>query len=174
MAGIELTDMGGQLLMTPAQSYADFGRELLYTAKTDADRQYVKAFHGAVRGRQKSFLLPTNKPDLVAVTPAIASSVLVVHGNVAGFGDYAGDWFGSAAQAHLQILYTSGAVDYVTVSFALDNHDGTESLQLDRVITGTIRTISFLEVCRLDTDAIVVTYQDGTGSTKLPVRVVQS
>lgn len=174
MAGIELTDNGGALLMTPAQPFSDFGREIDYTAKSDADRQYVKAFHGAVRGRQKPFLLPTWKPDLVAVTPAIASSVLVIHGNATGYGDYAGQYFGSLAQAHLQVLYTNNAIDYVTVSFALDNHDGTESLQLDRSITGTIKTISFLEVCRLDTDAIVVNYQDGTGSVKLPCRVVQS
>lgn len=174
MMGIELTDFGGALLMTSAQAFSDFGREIDYTAKSDADRQYVKAFHGATRGRQKSFLLPTWKPDLVAVTPAIASSVLVIHGNATGYGDYAGQYFGSLAQAHLQVLYTNGSIDYVTVSFALDNHDGTESLQLDRSITGTIKMISFLEVCRLDTDAIVVNYQDGTGSVKLPCRVVQS
>lgn len=174
MAGISLTDLGGVILNTPTQAFSDFSRQIDVHFKTDQRRQNLKAFLGAVKGRQCTFLMPTWRPDLVPLSTSIAGSVLNVHGGVRGYTDYAGQFLGSLAHAHLQVLYTSGTIDYVTVTDATDHHDGTEALQLDRSITGTIRMVSFLETCRLDSDAAPVVYNGGVGRSTIPARVVQS
>jgi hypothetical protein len=173
VSGIDITDTGGVLTMTAPQSYSDFARELSFHTKNDADRQFWKAFMGATCGRQKAFLLPTDRPDLVPLLTTISGSLLTVLGGITGFADYAGQWFGSGAQARLKVLFTNGVANYVNVTDSVDNHNGTESLQLDRSLTGTIARISFLETCRFDTDDFPVTYADGTGYLKVPVMAVQ-
>jgi hypothetical protein len=124
---------------------------------------------------QGSSCLPTWKPDLLPVTDASTERAQGQEpGERLGQTDYAGQWFASPAQQHLQLLLTSGAVAYVQVSAVADNLDGTQSLQLDRGVAGAIAMVSFLETARLDTDTVVVQYAaNGVGRATVPVRVVR-
>lgn len=174
LSGSEITDRGGVLLMTGPRAVADIAREIIARLHTYADRQYLKKFHGTVRGQQIAFLLPTWQPDLIPLSDASTSLLTVKGPPLVGVNDYAAAWFQSPAHQHIQLLKTDGSVAYRTVTDAVNHGDGTSDLQLDSSLAGALARVSFLEVCRLATDDIVVRYDGGgVGESRIPCQVVQ-
>lgn len=171
--GTEISDRGGLLLMTARQDNPDVAREIRVRCHTDADRQWLKKFQGTVFGCQRTFLLPTWDPDLVPLSDA-STGVLTVVGPPAASQDYASIWAQSGAHQHLQLLKTDGTVAYRTVMDAANNGDGTSDILLDTALSGALARVSFLELCRFDSDDIVVRYETaGVGDAVIPARVVQ-
>ena len=167
----EIADRGGALVtVASTQTVTDFSREILFTIRADADRQLLKAFLGAVQGRQKVFLLPTWRPDFTATSDA-STSVLTA----TSYNDLSLWWSDSSAHQHLQLLMADGTVNYVQIEDVSGGvFPSSFTIQLDRGVTGAIAMVSFLEQCRLDTDDIVVRYIDGVvGQVRIPCRVVQ-
>jgi hypothetical protein len=174
MSGSEIIDRGGVLWMTAPRSVADIARDIFARVHTDADRQYLKAFHGTVRGQQVAFLLPTWQPDLIPLSDASTSLLTVKGPPLVGVNNYAAEWFASPAHQHIQLLKTDGTVAYRTVTDAVNHNDGTSDLQLDSALAGALSRVSFLEKCRFATDDIVVKYDGaGIGESRIPVQVVQ-
>lgn len=168
----ETIDRGGAIQQVGMQAVADVAREILVTLRNDADRQYLKAFLGTVRGKHKAFLLPTWKPDLLPIGDASSGS-LTFEGPSWGRINY-GEWFASDAHKVLRVELTSGAVRYEDVFDWGDNHDGTQTVLLAAGFANPIAMVSLMETCRLDTDDVPIQAQGGgVGTCRIPVHVVQ-
>lgn len=171
--GTAITDFGGVLLLTAPLPVSGIPRRIDYSFNTPADRQYLKAFHGATKGQQCVFLLPTWRPDFVPVGDASAGT-LKIKSQSGGGTDYAGGWFPHPGLRHVQLVLADGSVHYRTVTDATDNLDGTQTLQLDSALAGTLSMASIAATCRLASDDIVVKYSaGGVGKASIPVLVVQ-
>jgi hypothetical protein len=167
--GAEMLDVGGAIQQYGPQLVSKIARELRYTIRTDADRQWLKAFLGAVVGKQKSFYLPSWRADFTVTGTSFGNQVITYNSTTA----YAGQWSLTGAHNQVQVITTTGAVLYRTIVAATDNGDGTETMQLDSGFAGTVAAISFLERCRLDQDEITVTWAKSVGTVALQAMVTK-
>jgi hypothetical protein len=167
-SGAELVDLGA--LVTAQQVYdrADWGRAIGIHSSRRADWQWFKLFLDTVRGRWKSFLLPTGRPDLVAEGDA-SSGTLTITESVT---DYVADWWPSLAHRRLAIVLADGTVAYRSVASAVDN-GATQALTLSASVAGAIDHVEFLELVRLDSDEVQVTFTGTAFRAQLDARVVQ-
>lgn len=170
----ELVDLGALPFGAGPATAPDWVRPVRYAALgPGSEWQWFKAFVRIVLGRQKSFLLSTNRPDLVFVS--ITGNLLKVQSAaVTGSGDYTA-WYTSLAHRRLAITKADGSVQYVAVTLTpATNGDGTLTLTLDTAVTGAaITTISLLEQVRFDngdTDDFAVTWDGAQWSVELQAR----
>lgn len=166
----EVVDLGALPFGIGGATVPDWQRSLKIRSSSTADWQWFKGFIRHARGQQGAFLLSTNRPDLAPVSYGSAGLV-VQSASVAGGGDYV-SWFASTAHRRLAVTSTVG-ITYVTVVDVTDNGNGTLALALDSVISGTISKVSFLELVRLDSDDVEVTWDGGTFTADLSVVTVQ-
>ena len=68
---------------------------------------------------------------------------------------------------------STGTILYRTISAAVDNLDGTQTLTMNASVTGTVVMCSLLETCRLDDDELRIVYTGQRGDVQLQARVVQ-
>jgi hypothetical protein len=113
----------------------------------------LRAFILARYGMLKPFWNPTWDADLVLAEAATSGSSVI---NIQSM-DYTRFFFPDPARRYLALLSRAGAANrYVTVTGAIDNGDGTESLTLSAALTSDIPVdttmISFLAFCRLSSD----------------------
>lgn len=172
--GLELIGApGGAYYARTSMTQSRIRRRARYTIRTAAERQWFRAFLAAARGRQVAFLLPTWTPDLtVAVQPLPAATTL----RILATPDYVTLWFPSLAHRHLQLGFADGSIGYVTVTAAVDNGDGTQTLTVTSVgaMTSAIVMVSLLERVRFDQDEFVVTSAANViGVVDLELLVVQ-
>lgn len=149
---IEIHDYGAVIAASSSVNYSDIHRSHEFHINGDADRQYWKKFLATVRGRQRAFLLPTWRDDLIAAANPAGTALLV-----ASTPSYIA-WFSSLAHKRLQIELADGSVNYRTASGVVNNGDGTHTVTLTASITGTVEKISLLEQCRLANDEVTVEY----------------
>jgi hypothetical protein len=172
--GTELVDRGAQIKNVGRWKFGEFGRGVRYVMETDDERQWLKKFLGTVMGRQKPFLLSTYEPDLVIASGDASTGTIKVYGPpTVGAGDYTGVWARSNAHTRLQFTKADGTVVRRAIADQTDNGDGTQDILLDSAFTGAISKVSFLELCRLESDEAVIEWRDGFGVTELVARVVQ-
>lgn len=173
LLGTEIIDRHAALSIFSAWSFADFRRLISLDVADDIDRQYIKAFIGAVRGQQRVFMLPTWKPDLVLASgDASTGSILVVSASGGGI-DYLSFFANSTAHRGLQFLMADGSVHYTFAFDCVDNLDGTVTILLDDVFIGAISMVSLMEKVRFDTDDFSIDWPEEVGQFSAPVRVVQ-
>ena len=165
----DLIDLGGVPGNVGSAVAVDIGRQVSIASDTIADWQWLKAFLGAVLGRQKRFLLSTSRPDLVMSSNPGSSLLIVFTGT--SYGDPT--QYADAAHQRLAITKTDGSVQYVAITGISQNFDGTDTLSLDQTVTGTVAMISFFETCRFEADSMDVTWTDTTFSFTAMARVVQ-
>lgn len=149
-------DAGALPIAAGGAAVIDEGRSIIIQSSSPATWQYFKAFLFTVKGRFATFLRPTWQPDLVFDSNPGSATLKIKSNAVAGAGNYLTYFNNSSAQKRLQILKTDGTVQYVIVSAAGDNGDGTITLNLSATVTATVDMISFLETCRLDSDDITI------------------
>lgn len=175
VAGSEALDLGAL-----PSGFGDFTvptwtRPLRYTSSDPNEWQWLKAFLRLCRGRQRAFLLSTNRPDLLWIAN-VSGGIKVQSSSVAGAGDYA-SWWTSAAHRRLAITTSDGAISYVTVLNApTDNGDGTLTLPLDSIPSLSVTQISIAEQVRFDnndSDDIAITWDGGTFAIDAVVRATQ-
>lgn len=181
LVGVNVLDFGAVHTSTRSRTWPKVRRGHQYVVQSQADRQFFYKFLQAVRGRQKTFLLPTWVHDLlVAVQPTGASLRVKIPPvyQEAGF-DYV-SFFASEAHKRLQLEMTDGSILYREVSATLDNGDGTRSLTLDASVDTSganpdVAMVSFLETVRLDSDVIETVWRWGEvrGELSLAAMVVQ-
>jgi len=173
-SGVEIQDAGGAIATTWPRTVSDIRRSHRWqVANTAAERQWWKLFLYTVRGRQKPFLLSTYQHDLVAASNPAGTSLIVEGPPTTGAADYVTDWWPSLAHRRLHIVDTAGASSYRAVTAAVDNLDGTQTLTIAS-LTATVARISFLELCRFDTDEVVTEYSGpDVGEISPEIMVVQ-
>ncbi len=145
----------------------DWLRAVRAEASTSTDWQWFKAFLMTVRGRSRTFLLPTNRPDLVAESDA-STGTLTISG-----ADYVSSWWPSQAHRRIRIVFTDGTFVFRTVTAAVDNGDGTQDLTLASAAAGTIDRVELLELVRLRDDEIAVKWRDYVFESSFNAQVVQ-
>jgi hypothetical protein len=154
-SGAELVDLGGRVTTVGERTQGNWDRPIAIDSSKIADWQWFKAFLDTVRGQQMPFLLPTGSPDLVPIGDASAGTLLV-EGPPAM--DYVTDWFPSLAHRRLRLLKADNTFAYRTVTGAIDNGNGTQTLTLASSLAGALSRVEFLETCRLEKPEITVSF----------------
>jgi len=167
----EIVDLGALPFSIGGAAVPNWQRSIRMRSTSRDDWQWLKAFVRRLRGRQGAFLLPTNRPDLVPVG-IVSGGVTVQSPTVIGAGDYT-SWFVSLAHRKLAIATTDGAVQYAGVTDTHDNGDGTITLTLDSGVFGTLAKISFLELVRLTSDDVEVSWDGAVFTCDLGAVSVQ-
>jgi hypothetical protein len=149
------------------QERPDWRREIRVESSESSEAQWLKAMLMQLRGRARTFLLPTGRPDLVAIGDASGGTLDI------SAPDYVSAWWPSTAHRRIKIVFDDGTSAYRTVIAAIDNGNGTQTLTLASAAPGTIARVELLELCRLDSDAVPWRWQDFTHATQLTAKVVQ-
>jgi len=157
-AGLTVLDAGAAREVIQRRDAADIRREHTFRWAAPAYRQLWKAFLYRQRGRCKPCLLSTFRDDLVLRSqPSIAATTLVVEDR----DDYLAWFAASAAQARLA-LATADGTQYVKVTNAVASASDTITLTISAGVANVpITRVSFLELCRFDTDDVVVKIDQG-------------
>lgn len=171
----EAQDLGGLPFIAGQASVPDWGRSLVLVRELGGEWQWIKKFLDTVKGRFKSFWLASWRPDLVYVSKA-AGSVTVTSGENAG--DVFAWW--PQHRTYLQIWQADGTLTYVRITAAVDNGNGTVTLTIvdaaDAAVTlsgSAVSMVSWLELVRLESDEVTVTFSDFNFAVSLTARVVQ-
>jgi hypothetical protein len=163
--GAELVDLGGKVSAIGDYTAPQWGRTLMFRSHRRADWQWIKAFLHTVRGRWKTFLVGTGRPDLVPVS--LIANELIISG-----ADYLNDWYPSLAHRRLWLTYADGTSAAFGVTLAEVVTASTQRLYLSASPASLPVRVEFLETCRLEEDEIAVTCGEAYEAT-IRARVVQ-
>ncbi len=165
----DIVSLGAIPFSVATVSAPDAGRQILFESSTAPEWQWLKLFLGTVKGSWKSFYLPTWRADMLYAARATVTSLTRL--TVAEADIFA--WF-PYQRTHLQILQADGTVTYATITLALDNGDGTADIQLDVLLTSEdVAMISWLDLCRLEQDAVTVQFESASYKASLQARAIQ-
>lgn len=154
--GVAMLDAGTAIGAMQKLDQAQWTRQISAFSNDPATWQWLKLFFDTVKGRWKSFLLRSYRPDLVAIGNA-SSGTLTVDGSQQS---YVESWYPSTAHRRLAIVLADGSVNYRTVE-STGGAGATEDLVLDSPLAGTIERVELLETVRLDSDEVSVTWGRG-------------
>jgi hypothetical protein len=138
----------------------------------EADFDYFRLFLETMRGKQKSFYIPSYRQDLsLNSVPADSAGILDIKGL-----RYSGFYFDNPAFKQLAIFTASG-VHYTVVSSVTPDVNLNDQVQLATPLpTGAgwtqISAISFLMLSRLASDEIALTHQSLDTFITLPIKSV--
>lgn len=169
----EVEDGGGKFAVGQVRAISDVLRQINMTVKSDERRQWLRLFFHTCKGMGLPFWLPTWRDDLLKVTNMVAGQMTIYGPPTLGAGDYATQWFTSNSHRHLQLLLTDGTVRYKLVSGVIDNGNGTQTITFSDIDTQAIQKISFLELCRFDSDELVINWSGYIATTSLMARTVE-
>ncbi len=167
-------DMGGLPFTAQTAKVPDWGRAITMDTMLGDEWQWAKRILWTLKGRFLSFWLPTWRADLRPVS--VGTGTLTVTD-----GDAAGDvrtWY-PLHRRDLQCRAADGTVTYVRIASATNNGDGTTTLALVdegdvAVSLGAVpQTVSWLELCHLESDEVPVTFQGRQFKFSIQARVVQ-
>ena len=179
-AGVQWQDAGGAVSLSSLWTRAKLRQTGTWLIRTATERQAWRALLASLRGRFRAFLIPTWRPDLrVHTAPAGSATTLRVYAE-----DYAipgapgSTWFDSPAHKRIQIEFADGSVVYRTVT-AVTSGLGYYALTIaalpSTIPGGSVRTVSFLELSRLDQDVVSIEYVNGwTGRVTLRIVTVDA
>lgn len=161
-------DAGGAVSQISTWATGRRMRGAEYLIATPAERQAWKVWLLAVRGRLRPFLAPTWRPDAtIHAQPAGGATSLRLVESLA-------DLAPLAAAGRVQVEYADGSVDYRIVSGITDagayRSAAITSALPGSIPGGSVRVVSILETCRLDTDDVQIEYRgDWIGRVTLPL-----
>jgi hypothetical protein len=171
----DVEDMGGLPFAVGAANVPDWGRSLSYTRALRPQWQWLKRFLDTVKGRFKSFWLPTFAEDLLPLSASVGTLTIES-------GSDAGDFFTwwPTHRTCLQIRQADGTITYAQIDSAIDNGDETITIDIvdgdDVAITlsgSAVVLVSWLDLCRLESDEVTVAFDSGKFSMQAQARVVQ-
>lgn len=168
----EVQDLGGLPFAAGSAAVPDWGRRIALSRALLVEWQWAKKFLDTVKGRWKSFWLPTYRPDLVPVSKA-AGTLTVESGESDVFA-----WW-PLQRTTLAVRYTSGTWVYLQIADATDNFDGTVTLDItdedDNPVTlaSVPELVCWLERCRLESDEVGIAFTDARFSVSMLGRAVQ-
>lgn len=162
---VELVDLGGAVDQIGPARQPDWGRGIKFSRLDPKERQWLLAFMYAVNGCRRAFWLASWRKDLTPIQ--LSPGTLKIDGTV---GDFFG-WY-PAQRSYLQVQDSTGAVQYVQITSAVDNGDGTFSLSITSSnaayntggggapIVPTL--VSWLDLCRFESNDFEIAYSQGT------------
>ena len=161
-------DAGGAVSQLSTWDAGKRRRAVEFMIATPAERQAWKVWLLAVRGMLRPFLAPTWRPDAtLQAQPAGGATALRLAESLA-------DLAPLADAGRVQVEYADGSVDYRIVSGVTDA-GAYRSAAITAALPGSIpggsvRTVSILETCRLDSDDVQIEYRgDWIGRIALPL-----
>lgn len=165
----EILDLGGIPANVGQSEVPDWGRVVAIRRRLGPDFQWFKRFTSYVRGAQKTFYLPTWRKDLTPVTSGVGTLT------IAGVNDASGAFFTWYPYRNaIQVQQADGTITYATISNAVDNNDGTVTLTIGTTLSGSaIIMVSWLEVCRFETDDFPVRFEGHEFTMATLARAVQ-
>jgi hypothetical protein len=173
----DLVDLGSLLEIKSNQSVADGTRQIKYRSASRAEWQWLKLFLATVRGRNKRFVLPTGRPDLVGLAIGGGGTTLDVEAPPAAYAaDYLNEWYPSIAHRLLQLVWKDGTYDLIFADGVTDLGTGVQRIALDTTASqafANLARISFAETVRLDTDEPPITWNATTFAIDVTAKVVQ-
>ncbi len=119
--------------------------------------QWLKLFLSTVQGRRRAFWLPTWRNDLAALE--IGTNSITIEGPGESSGDFFA-WYPSLRD-RIQTIEDDGTVTYTQITGATDNGDGTVTLTIAATLASVPTLVSWLELCRFESDDFPVKF---TGS----------
>ncbi len=149
-------DYGGAINVSSGQDFSKIFRSLEFSISDRDDLQFWKLFIDSLSGRREPFYLPTFRSDLILTSqPDIGGSVLLVDSDP----NYVTDWWISIGHKSIVLTNLDGNRLYRDIVSAVDNGDGTVTLNLDTPLPGTagestITLIEFLELVHLGSDIV--------------------
>lgn len=161
-------DAGGAVSQISTWAAGRRSRAAEYRIATPAERQAWKVWLLAVRGMLRPFLAPTWRPDAtLQAQPAGGATALRLAESLA-------DLAPLADAGRVQVEYADGSVDYRIVSGVTDagayRSAAITSALPGSIPGGSVRTVSILEMCRLDSDDVQIEYRgDWIGRIALPL-----
>ena len=152
-----------------AATTADYGRQLAITRTDTGEWQWLKKFLWAVRGRWKAWWFPTYRRDLEPASDVSAGGTTLDVD--AEHGDFWAWW--STHRQHVAV-YQGDSVYYVEITAAvLGSGVITLTLAGDLPDDGPVDMVSWLDLCRLESDSVTVRWQGSTFSVSELARAVQ-
>ena len=173
---IERIDFGGRVQLESLQTRASITNSRSYISRGDDDRQWWKLFMSTVKGMWKSFYCPTYRPDMsVHTQPSVGGTTFKIYDDAT----VAGGWEFSPAHQNLAVSTADGDTQYVTINQfgTVDNGDGTHTVQFSPALTATtlgstVTNVSFLELVRLGSDSVGVSYFQDNREVTLSIRTI--
>jgi hypothetical protein len=163
----EILDLGGVPAIIGPSIAPAWGRQIILARHDMNEYLWLRKFLQTVRGQQVAFLVPTWREDLRASGDADGSTTLVIE---AAFGEFT-TWY-SASYSYLQILQGS------TVSYLyIESYEQTSPTEISLTVrgdlpSGPIDMISWMELCRFETEEFVITFENHNFSFDANARVV--
>ena len=140
------------------------GRPFIWTARTRAESTAIRDFIDARKGRAIPFWLPSYQWDLRLAEDVLEDQAIL---SIEWVRYTEQMWGTTGARRHLALFELGQeAMDYYQISDADDPGDGvTESITItpiaERAYPKATTVISFLKLCRLDSDEPEISYPDG-------------
>ncbi len=167
----ETQDFGGLPFAAGMAAVPDWGRDIKISRPVRGEWQWFKLFLDKIKGRWKSFWLPTHRDDLPWISSGVGAITVDAAADVFA-------WYPN--QKHIQIVQIDGTATYAIVTNAVDNGDDTVTLTLiDEAASpvtlsgAAVDHVSWLEVCRLESDTVSVAFGAAMFSAQMTARVVQ-
>lgn len=163
-----LLDFDGVPIQIGQALVPDWGRALRCRSDRPADWQWLKLFLATARGRKRSFWIPTWRHDLQFVSGSSGLTSLVVAGPSPETGDFFNFW--PTQRQNIQVVHLNGVVEYLQITGAVDNHDGTVSLA--QVLPSTPASVALSASTGTLHNVTVTTVDKGAGQNALTFTVV--
>lgn len=165
----QVIDMDGVPYAIGSADYADWGRHVMLRSTQRAVWQWFKLFVATVRGRQRAFWLPSWRPDFTFISKS--TNTITVSGTDSS--DFSA-WY-PAQRDRLQIIENSGVVTYARITNAVDNGNGTVTLTIGTTLaSSSVFMISWLELCRFESDDFDVEWKSQCFTMQTKARVVRA
>jgi len=142
-----------------------------------SERSALRSLLYALAGRQKAVWLPTHADDLtmLGVTTEVSTTLEVVN---VGYTRFAGS---KPGRRDIRVEFLDGTVFHRRITASIEVDDNLERLALDsafgrQVLPTDVRRISWLVMCRLDSDTVEIehmTDSQGLAATQLTFRGVR-
>lgn len=124
-------------------------RQLAVTLEGRATVAALEAWFDALRGAWKTFYIDSGQQDLVPTVAPVGTSVTVTSTG------YTSRLFPIASRKSIGFVSWDGTVDRRTVTAAVDNGNGTETLTISgSALAGTYARISYVPLVRLSNDTL--------------------
>lgn len=172
----EIIDHGGKPYSIGSADFSDWGRHIMLERTAQAEWQWFKLFLSTVRGRQKAFWLPSYRDDLTYVGAGVGLGEILVATD--DDSDLFAWW--PSQRDHLHVEQEDGTITRCRINTAVDNGDGTATLELRDndndpfTFSGSpVSRMSWLELCRFESDDFDVVWRGATFSVQTVARVIR-
>ncbi len=158
----EFDNGSGPIVVDIRNNWVQSRRVLTFDLMDRAERWAARQWLHAVKGKQKSFWLPTWNSDLILAQDAPSGQSLLVVRPI-GYPEH-------YTVRDVMVRKTDGTVLYLRILSGGASPDGSERLVLESPLTQELRAadveiISFLDHVRFDTDQITITHLDANRAT---------